>query len=643
MKNLPIVFKFLSIMALFGVFAIGVAVYSTSQMRHIDDSYSALMAGNAAASTYVARAGRNFETAHAAEADAQIATEPGDISEIQGQMNEASHGFTDFMEKAAAAAPSHAAALSAIEANGLDVINNQCGKAWQLGNAANSDALTLAAQQEYLKNCRNKFTPVIETLKDQMKQLADETAQADDGLTSVTNNTIMITYTSIIGGLALVLGIGFAGIRAWVVGPINALMATMARLSGGDYQTKVDGLDRKDEVGGMSRAVQMFKEAGLEKIRLEGETAQARQAAEAERKRAEVTREALAKEQAQVVTGLATGLEKLSSGDLLFRLSTPFSADYEKLRTDFNAAMEKLQQTMRAIASNTQGVRSGAAEITEASDDLSRRTEQQAASLEQTAAALGQITATVKQTAEGANEARNLVSSAKTDAERSGQVVRTTVEAMSGIENSSKQISNIIGVIDEIAFQTNLLALNAGVEAARAGDAGRGFAVVATEVRALAQRSADAAKEIKTLISASSQQVETGVKLVGETGKALGRIVEQVAKLNALVTDIAASAQEQSTGLAEVNTAVNQMDQVTQQNAAMVEESTAASHSLNGEATELARLIGQFQIGQVEAPVAKAHSRKAAAPGKKSRIPVDAPMPERRAPAVAGGDSWDEF
>ena len=315
---------------------------------------------------------------------------------------------------------------------------------------------------------------------------------------------------------------------------------------------------------------------------------------------------------------VATGLEKLSSGDLLFRLTTVFGDDYEKLRSDFNAAMGKLQETMQAIATNTQGVRSGAEEITQASDDLSRRTEQQAASLEETAAALDEITATVRRTAEVANEARALVSTSQSDAERSGEVVRQTVGAMDGIESSSKQIANIIGVIDEIAFQTNLLALNAGVEAARAGDAGRGFAVVATEVRALAQRSADAAKEIKALISASTQQVDTGVRLVSETGQALGRIVTQVGQLNGLVTELAASAKEQSTGLGEVNTAVNQMDQVTQQNAAMVEQATAASHGLSGEAQELARLVGQFRIGE-----------SAAAPALKRAAPKTTP-PKRR-------------
>jgi methyl-accepting chemotaxis protein len=243
-------------------------------------------------------------------------------------------------------------------------------------------------------------------------------------------------------------------------------------------------------------------------------------------------------------------------------------------------------------------VRSGADEITRSSDDLAKRTERQAASLKQTAAALDQINATVGKTASGASEARDVVNAAKSDAERSGKVVRETVTAMQEIETSSKQISSIIGVIDEIAFQTNLLALNAGVEAARAGDAGRGFAVVATEVRALAQRSADAAKEIKALIATSGRQVAEGVTLVGETGAALGRIMALVANLDAQVAAIAGSAKEQATGLKEVNAAINQMDQVTQQNAAMVEQTSAASHAMADEAAALAALVEQFSIDE---------------------------------------------
>jgi methyl-accepting chemotaxis protein len=252
---------------------------------------------------------------------------------------------------------------------------------------------------------------------------------------------------------------------------------------------------------------------------------------------------------------------------------------------------------MQTIAGATEGIRSGTGEVSQAADDLSKRTEQQAASLEETAAALDEITATVRKTAEGANQARDVVTTAKADAERSGEVVGGAVAAMAAIDTSSRQISNIIGVIDEIAFQTNLLALNAGVEAARAGEAGKGFAVVASEVRALAQRSADAAQEIKSLISASSQQVGSGVDLVGQAGKALERIVAQVTEISGIVIEIAASAKEQATGLAEVNTAVNQMDQVTQQNAAMVEQSTAASHSLAQEAEELGRLVARFELG----------------------------------------------
>ncbi|GAB0113934.1 methyl-accepting chemotaxis protein [Acidisoma sp. C75] len=323
-------------------------------------------------------------------------------------------------------------------------------------------------------------------------------------------------------------------------------------------------------------------------------------------------------ERVRAVHGVAHGLKELAANNLRYRLTEAFTPEFEPVRLDFNTSLEKLEATITSISETAQGVRSGAREITEASDDLARRTEQQAANLEETAAALDEITATVRRTAESATQARQLVSSTKSDAERSGQVVTDTVSAMSGIENSSKQIGSIIGVIDEIAFQTNLLALNAGVEAARAGDAGRGFAVVATEVRALAQRSADAAKEIKTLISASGQQVDTGVKLVGETGRALSNILGHVTRLNDLIVDIAASAEEQSTGLGQVNTAVNQMDQVTQQNAAMVEQSTAASHSLSREAETLSHLVARFRI---EGDDAGARDREAA-PSAAHRAPA---------------------
>jgi methyl-accepting chemotaxis protein len=371
-------------------------------------------------------------------------------------------------------------------------------------------------------------------------------------------------------------------------------------------------------------------------------------AIEHERTRAEQERTARAAEQAQVVQSLAAGLEQMASGNLTSRLSDTFPQDYERLRADFNAAVERLEETMTVVAANTNGISTGADEIAQASDDLSKRTEQQAASLEETAAALDEITATVKKTASGARQASDVVTQAKGEAEHSGKIVAEAVQAMGLIEQSSQQISQIIGVIDEIAFQTNLLALNAGVEAARAGDAGRGFAVVASEVRALAQRSAEAAKEIKALISASSQQVGQGVNLVGETGKALQSIVAKVAEIDALVSEIAASAMEQSTGLAQVNTAVNQMDQVVQQNAAMVEQSTAATHSLKGEAEELARLIARFKVGSAQAVqrpaprAAAAHARPAPSPARALTRKVAASFGGGAAAAVAA-DGWEEF
>jgi methyl-accepting chemotaxis protein len=302
----------------------------------------------------------------------------------------------------------------------------------------------------------------------------------------------------------------------------------------------------------------------------------------------------------KAVNDIGAGLVELAGNNLTHSIDTAFDPAFDKLRKDFNGAVSRLQAAMAAIAAAARGVSGGSDEIASASDDLSRRTEQQAASLEETAAALDEITATVKRSADGAKRANQAASTARSDAERSGIVMGDAIAAMGEIEQSSGKITQIIGVIDEIAFQTNLLALNAGVEAARAGDAGRGFAVVAQEVRALAQRSAEAAKEIKTLIASSSEQVQRGVRLVGDTGQVLDAIVAGVGEIDTLIAEIALSSQEQATGLSQVNTAVNQMDQVTQQNAAMVEEATAAAANLKGEAMELSRLVGQFKIGDRE-------------------------------------------
>ena len=434
-------------------------------------------------------------------------------------------------------------------------------------------------------------------------------------------------------------------LTAAIAKPVSAMTGAMDKLANGHNDVAIPAQGRKDEVGRIAAAVQHFKDAAIEKARLETEAREQRSQAEQERSEREREKAIEAEQDAITIAALAEALDRLAAGDLTHRITATFVPKAEQLKSDFNSAVTTLQAAMREVADNATAVRSGAGEITAASDDLSRRTEQQAASLEETAAALDQITATVRKTAEGAAESREAVAAAKEDAERSGIVVRDAVAAMSEIEGSAKQIGQIIGVIDEIAFQTNLLALNAGVEAARAGDAGKGFAVVASEVRALAQRSAEAAKEIKSLISASSQQVERGVDLVGETGKVLERILQQVTSINGAVTDIAASAQEQATGLQQVNTAINQMDQVTQQNAAMVEQATAASHSLANEAESLNRLIGRFELGGTAKPADRA------APRASATAPAAATATALKHTGRGGAaqkfaveeDAWDEF
>ncbi len=405
----------------------------------------------------------------------------------------------------------------------------------------------------------------------------------------------MIVGPLVLTVLAILLG---RLLTATIARPVAMMADAMERLAAGDNSVVVPCAGQKDEVGAMATAVTAFKTAAIEKLRLEADARSAGRLTEEERVRNAAVAAEAASRQAHVVEVVADGLSRLSSGDLAREIDEIFPADYQRLRSDFNAATAKLRDTMRVVTASASAIRSGSGEISSASSDLARRTEQQAASLEQTAAALDEITATVRKTAEGAKHARSVVGATRSSAEQSGDVVRKAVDAMSGIERSSREISQIIGVIDEIAFQTNLLALNAGVEAARAGDAGRGFAVVASEVRALAQRSAEAAKEIKALISTSGQQVEHGVTFVGQTGEALSRIVAQVAEVDGIVGEISASAQEQASALDQVNTAVNQMDQVTQQNAAMVEEANAAGNALATEAGELARIISQFRLGE---------------------------------------------
>jgi methyl-accepting chemotaxis protein len=427
---------------------------------------------------------------------------------------------------------------------------------------------------------------------------------------------------------------------------VQRIAGATERLSHGDNDVDLDKLQRKDELGAIVKSLNVFRDNQLHLERMRQEQEEQRAATEASRRDTAATAEAEAEEQNRVVGSLASGLELLAAGDLTVRLNEAFPGAYEKLRNDFNDAVVKLEKALSAIAISTSAIRSGGGEIAQGADNLSQRTERQAATLEETAAALDEITATVQRSAEGATQSREAVAAAKTEAERSGEVVSKAVASMTEIERSAREISQIIGVVDEIAFQTNLLALNAGVEAARAGDAGKGFAVVASEVRALAQRSAEAAKQIKTLISTSSKQVSEGVSLVGETGQALHRIVAHVDEVSKLVGEIAMSAKEEATGIAEVNTAVNQMDQVTQQNAAMVEETTAASRMLADQTEELFGLVSRFKVDQAAARTETAYAAPpaaAAAPAPRAEAPERAFRTAGNTALAEAADDWTEF
>ncbi|GAA0766867.1 HAMP domain-containing methyl-accepting chemotaxis protein [Actinomadura yumaensis] len=486
--------------------------------------------------------------------------------------------------------PELKAALQEVEAP----LRTYVQAAGQMVDLAEADP---AAAQRRMGEFQEQFG-VLETAMGAAAEKIEAEAQSDAAAaeaTAAVSRIVMIA--AVIAAMLISAGLILAGVRG-MVAPIRRLTDDLRALAQGRTEVKLGEAARKDEIGDIARAVVDIQALIAARVRAEADQAeQLRLKDEQGRRAEEATREATAREQAAIVAGLGHGLEALARADLTYRIVDPFPAAYERLRTDFNGAVDGLQQAIATIAANTGAINAGAAEIAKAADDLSRRTEQQAASLEETAAALDQVTATVRATAAGAVEAAGAVQAARNDADKSGSVVRDAVAAMGEIERSSSQISQIIGVIDEIAFQTNLLALNAGVEAARAGESGRGFAVVASEVRALAERSADAAKEIKGLITQSTVQVGSGVKLVTETGAALDRIVAHVAQIESLVTDISASAAEQATGLAEVNTAVNQMDQMTQQNAAMVEQSTAASHALSQEADGLHAAVARFKVG----------------------------------------------
>jgi methyl-accepting chemotaxis protein len=430
----------------------------------------------------------------------------------------------------------------------------------------------------------------------------------------------------VLGSISLlVAGSGIVIIRRSVARPLAQISRTTAAVAAGAYDLEVPYGDRQDEVGNVARAVLVFRDAAVEKGRLERESALQRDRAEQDRCRNAEIQAKSAAEQAEVVRALAAGLGRLAQGDLTCRLDANFTDAYRQIRDDFNTAIAQLRETILSLAISIREVASTAAEISTSTTNLSQRTEEQAAGLEETTSSMEAIAATVKKNAANAQQANEFAGGTREVADRSGAVVTEAVGAMARIEESSHKISDIIRVIDEIARQTNLLALNAAVEAARAGEAGRGFAVVASEVRSLAQRSSQAAKDIKDLITSSSGQVQEGVELVNKAGASLAEIVASIKKVAEIVGEIAAASAEQSTGIEQVNAALTHMDEVTQQNSALVEQNAAAAKALEQQSQAMDERVGIFRLDGTVA------DSSASRPSNVALMPLGTEQNKRRA------------
>ncbi|MBP2485715.1 methyl-accepting chemotaxis protein [Rhizobium leguminosarum] len=620
LKHLKIRTKIISVVALLGLITMAGLIYVISEFRRADAAYSAFIDHEAQASMLSARA-----SASAVASVLQVtllADMKPDTPAFQTALATPSKlpQARDRMKQALALVPSRKPAIDEIQA-GIDEIETLANKITEQSKAKDSAG---ALSNVALINAKlNALTPKMIANNDAMMAMLND---GGDALSASVNGRIVFCFVLI--GIAVLAAVGFSVFVAQmgIAGPMAQLRQRMTRLAEGDTTSNVSGLDRGDEVGQMAKAVLVFRDNAIERAQIEARAEADRNVSDSERREREAQKVREASELERAVAALGDGLRRLAAGDLASHIDEPFVAHLDALRADFNNSVEKLNETLHTVGANARAIGAGANEIRSSADQLSQRTEQQSASVEETAAALEEITTTVRDAAKRTEEASQLVARTRLGAEKSGEIVRKAVSAMQQIEKSSGEISNIIGVIDDIAFQTNLLALNAGVEAARAGEAGKGFAVVAQEVRELAQRSAKAAKEIKALISTSGTHVQTGVSLVGETGKALDAIVAEVQEINQHVHAIAEASREQSIGLQEINTAVNSMDQGTQQNAAMVEESTAASHNLATEAAALNNLLGQFRLTgtggfTASAPIAPAHTaapRAAARPAARA-------------------------
>ncbi len=475
--------------------------------------------------------------------------------------------------------------------------------------------------------------------------LTDSNANAQMISNLLSIQWVLLAVGFIFGGL-----ISFFTVRA-ISPPLSEMTSAMQSLAHGELETEVPGTERNDEIGEMAGAVQVFKDNAIRNKEMEAE--QVEQARLAEEHEAVAQEEAIASERQLVGKVFGKAMSAVAAKDLGYRIRDELPSAYLALRDDFNNAVEQLASTINQIGISSAQILAGSTEIHDAASNLAKRTEQQAATVEETAAALEETTTAMKTSSESAKDAGTLVSTTKSNAEHSGEVVQNAIAAMGKIETSSEEIANIIGVIDDIAFQTNLLALNAGVEAARAGESGKGFAVVAQEVRELAQRSASAAKEIKQLITTSGEQVKSGASLVNETGKALKSIVSEVSDINEHVASIVSAANEQSIGLQEINQSINNIDQGTQQNASVAEQSTAASYTLSEEVSGINEMLNEFNTGISNTGGSKMQSQPEEAGEQNTPQPSPAHALTRKVAKSFGGagaaaaavedESWEEF